>query len=233
LTLQTNNFVTYDAGATYTLSFIPTHRIPRYGVINLEFPVQDFGLSSLPVGGGAFTVKIGKNEEKPLTSVRIDKGLGTINIADAFIQEGFDATLEKEKTIVLTIGGLRNPRSTKPSASVSIDTADVKGNVIDRTNMGLTVAMRELGMLNTVVVVPSSHTNGATTTYQIHVNSFTPLRSGDFFQIKFPDQVELPSGPVCAPTEFLNDVTCSRIKGHTLKARLSFGVGKMTGGRDF
>ena len=39
LTLSTDNYVTYDTGATYTISFIPTHKIPRYGVINLEFPV--------------------------------------------------------------------------------------------------------------------------------------------------------------------------------------------------
>ena len=157
--------MTYDSGATYTLSFIPTHRIPRYGVINLEFPVQDFGLTSLQVKGGAFTAKIGDWDKIKLTSVTINKGQGTINIADAFMQSGFDPTITKEKSIILTVGGVRNPRSTKPSESVSIDTADVKGNVIDRTDMGLTVAMRELGMLNTVVVVPNSRINGEVTTY--------------------------------------------------------------------
>jgi hypothetical protein len=75
------------------------------------------------------------------------------------------------------------------------------------------------------------------------VNTYKPLHSGDFFEISFPEginengvkegQIVLPDGPVCAPVQHLNDVNCTKVKDGTLKAKLTFGVGKMAGGRDF
>jgi len=46
-------------------------------------------------------------------------------------------------------------------------------------------------------------------------------------------QIVLPDGPVCAPVQNMNDVNCTKVKSNTLKAKLTFGIGKMSGGRDF
>jgi hypothetical protein len=69
------------------------------------------------------------------------------------------------------------------------------------------------------------------------------LHSGDYFEITFPEGVndngvleggvELPDGPICAPLENLNDISCSKVRNNTLKAKLTFGSGRISGGRDF
>jgi hypothetical protein len=49
--------------------------------------------------------------------------------------------------------------------------------------------MTKLGQLNQVYVIPTSKVNGVITTYQINVNTYKPLHSGDFFEITFPEGV--------------------------------------------
>ena len=49
--------------------------------------------------------------------------------------------------------------------------------------------MTKLGQLYQVYVIPTSKVNGVITTYQINVNTYKPLHSGDFFEITFPEGV--------------------------------------------
>jgi hypothetical protein len=59
-----------------------------------------------------------------LEDVEIAPGLGQVIINDALMVSDFDPQLIFDPILTLTVGGVRNPRSFKPSLSVQLQTAD-------------------------------------------------------------------------------------------------------------
>jgi hypothetical protein len=69
--------------------------------------------------------------------------------------------------------------------------------------------MTSINYLNSVTVVPTSLVNGASTTYTLTVNVYTPLISSDKFTITFPSQITLPTSPSCTIGTALTAITCA------------------------
>ena len=91
--------------------------IPRYGRIILVFPVVDFGLSGTPAIADDFTAVV-NGTMTSLTNVEISQGLGEIILNDALSFADFDPEELHDPVLTVTVGGVRNPRSFKPSLSV-------------------------------------------------------------------------------------------------------------------
>lgn len=83
LGVKTSNYITFEPQTIYTISFQPTHMIPKNGKIILTFPTTEFGMSSQPSQPGDYKAQVGPID-KSLSQVTINRGIGQIELLDAF-----------------------------------------------------------------------------------------------------------------------------------------------------
>jgi hypothetical protein len=145
LDVQASNYITFEPQSIYTIQFTPAHKIPRNGKIFLNFPPTEFGMSTQPSQLGDYRAKVGSRLDKQLAKVNLNRGVGEVELLDAFTEDSFDPRIETEKTIKLQIGNIRNPRSLKPTSSIVIRTTDSSGNLIDTLQSPLSITMTQLG----------------------------------------------------------------------------------------
>jgi hypothetical protein len=109
------------------------------------------------------------------------------------ISGGFASTSFAGGTIVMTIDGIRNPRSTASTLSFKSyvkDSSDY-GQYSIESGRGLTIS--SVSDFTNVVIDRDSTVNGIITTYYFTITLSNIIYSNDFIQIIFPSSISLTS----------------------------------------
>ena len=128
--------------------------------------------------------------------------------------------------LVFKVSGIRNPRSLKTTASLTIDTFDSKGFMIEFKYDMVTVAMQEVSKIANAQVTPSAKVVGGLATYTFLVTPATPLVSGDQITITFPEDYNVPVAntfTACAAVSGLQGLSCKTQGPFGLLATLTLG----------
>ena len=171
------NTLTFASGNTIDLDLSTEHNIPDEGYIKITLPKEM-----------AFDEQVVAIQELVFVNDKLTFVNVTENSALFKLQSGHDFD---NNPIEISLQGIRNPRSFAPTSGFVIQTMDKLGYIIDAGGQDLNVVMNEKNELKNIRFVPSDTTNGAITTYQVHMDSFVHLESGDIVFITFPPELPL------------------------------------------
>ena len=91
--------------------------------------------------------------------------------------------------ILLSIEGVRTPRSFRPSSEFVIQTMSVEEYIIDAGGSDITVTMSKMNEISDVNLFIADLTNGAVTDYEFTLDTFVYLKDLDRVLFTIPPQV--------------------------------------------
>lgn len=112
----------------------------------------------------------------------------TLKISDGFASSSFAGG-----SLVMTIEGIRNPRSTASTLSFKVyvkDSSDY-GQYAIESGEGLTIS--SVSDFTNVLIERDSTVNGVVTTYYFTITLSNIIYSNDYIQIVFPSSISLTS----------------------------------------
>jgi len=211
----------------YTFSLTPEHRIPQYGLIMVQYPLQveieDSSLSQT-LCRGEFS---GKETEKALTADRKEwknfpAGAAVCTIFSAnrtlIVNKGFQTGqggpggTTKYSWILPYVS---NPSNLAASESFIVTTRDQFFSVIDEVKTGVTVKMTDAAEFRSASLTLGSHTNGVRTSYHFSLAAAAPIKASDYILVTFPDTCQLPDDEAalaCSSktTAYIDKLTCTK-----------------------
>jgi hypothetical protein len=199
--ISSSSGITGDS-AIYKISVTLVHKIPAGGIISVIFP-----------------------QETSVFSITCPEAIGLsspFTCSSSGVNVTFFGGFSSEKTsgtVILTVAGVRNPRTTEPSSTAKVYSMN-NGFIIDQIETGLSVTMTTPNILKSVSITQTSLVIGGKTDLIFTVTPFNPVYSGGTVQIFFPDTVIQPSTPSCEAGNQLTSVTCSK-KENYIEATLT------------
>ena len=211
----------------YTFSLTPEHRIPQYGLIMVQYPLQveieDSSLSQT-LCRGEYT---GKETEKALIADRKEwktfpAGAAVCTIFSAnrtlIVNKGFQTGqggpggTTKYSWILPYVS---NPPNLAASDSFIVTTRDQFFSVIDEVTTGVTVQMTDAAEFRSASLTLGSHTNGVRTSYRFSLAAAAPIKASDYILVTFPDTCQLPDDEAalaCSSktTASIDKLTCTK-----------------------
>ena len=223
--------------AEYTFSLTPEHRIPQYGLIMVQYPLQveieDSSLSQT-LCRGEYT---GKETEKALIADRkvwknFPAGAAVCTIVAAnrtlIVNKGFQTGqggpggTTKYSWILPYVS---NPSNLAASDSFIVTTRDQFFSVIDEVTTGVTVKMTDAAEFRSASLTLGSHTNGVRTSYHFSLAAAAPIKASDYILVTFPDTCQLPDDEAalaCSSktTAYIDKLTCTK-RTHLIEDKLA------------
>lgn len=211
----------------YTFSLTPEHRIPQYGLIMVQYPLQveieDSSLSQTLCRGEY----AGKETEKALIADRKEwknfpAGAAVCTIFAAnrtlIVNKGFQTGqggpggTTKYSWILPYVS---NPPNLAASDSFIVTTRDQFFSVIDEVKTGVTVQMTHAAEFRSASLTLGSHTNGVRTSYHFSLAAAAPIKPSDYILVIFPDTCQLPDDAAalaCSSktTAYIDKLTCTK-----------------------
>ena len=221
----------------YTFSLTPEHRIPQYGLIMVQYPLQveieDSSLSQT-LCRGEYT---GKETEKALIADRkawknFPAGAAVCTIVAAnrtlIVNKGFQTGqggpggTTKYSWILPYVS---NPSNLAASDSFIVTTRDQFFSVIDEVTTGVTVQMTDAAEFRSASLTLGSHTNGVRTSYHFSLAAAAPIKASDYILVTFPDTCQLPDDEAalaCSSktTAYIDKLTCTK-RTHLIDDKLA------------
>lgn len=93
---------------------------------------------------------------------------------------------------IITVIGVNNPRSTKPTNVFIISTFDSDGISEIDSGFRITTVITEMASIADFSVQPSSVVNGELNTYTFTISTRVPFIAGDILTFVVPDEIKLP-----------------------------------------
>ncbi|EAR86304.2 transmembrane protein, putative (macronuclear) [Tetrahymena thermophila SB210] len=126
--------------------------------------------------------------------------------------------------VSFTLVGIKNPTSTKESASFIIITMDSLGNPIQKKSTGLTVQMNQRATTSSVTITGTNQFTGASNVnYTFKIVLAVPQTGSCLFTINFPTQIALNPSPSCQIGVGITSISCT-LTTNTIKATVTFGT---------
>lgn len=122
----------------------------------------------------------------------------------------------------MSFNGIRNPRSTQPSSSFTLQTMDRDLYTIDKSSL-FTVTMTTPGDLGDISINMINSTNGAMTNHSVSFQTSIPIKSGDKMIMTFSNAIRFNATyfpVVCLPVSLISTMSCS-VSGQILTVTLT------------
>ncbi|MEE4248465.1 MAG: hypothetical protein V2I33_24050, partial [Kangiellaceae bacterium] len=165
-TVSVASLVTGDV-TTYTFTAVTTNEVPADGYLIVRFPAE----VSIPDTGAAAGTCVAV-AGFTAANFACDVTATSVKVLNGF--EG--APFAADGTLTFSIGGIKNPPSTRATQSFGVSTYTSAGSDIDSTSTGVLFACTTANTLAGVAVTPSSLVNGGTAdyTFSVTVTNATP-----------------------------------------------------------
>ena len=158
--MDATTWVTYADNAAYTLYFTTYQYIPKNGILTLEMP-ERVEIAGNPTSGFATTAKGLAYKEHRKDALKLKAN----DQVDAGSYE-------------LKWGGIKNPRSTRPTDIFKISITDSAGYIVAYGSID-TIQMRTPGSFTAFTVTPKSLVVGASTDYEVKLTAAIPIHDKD------------------------------------------------------
>lgn len=168
--------INYHDNAQYKFNFFGSSKAPKDGFIDITFP-PDVVFDSEEM------LKVGICDEDPPICEFKQGDDRTIRIR---LTEDLNKNVGKD----ITLGGVKNARSFKPTGTFSIATYDSEGNYIDE-GYNRNVATTEAGVIELEEIQRESTVNGEVNTYTFSLTTSVPWVNGDVLKFTFPPEISL------------------------------------------
>lgn len=212
--VQVTSPVTYGTESIYTITITAENAIPPNGYIVVYIPPQIGADVNTIKATGTCTVRKCTTDTNEYQIVYL-------------IPEGVPAG----QSITLEIGGLRNPRSIRPSDAIVVITMDPDGTSQIDSGFDMPVTMTIPADMTSFDVQASAFTNGETNTYTFSIQQPIPLIAGDRIVFTMPDELAPPADSAamaCAGVTNINVMVCE-IAGRDVIITFADVVAQSTG----
>eukprot|EP00347_Sterkiella_histriomuscorum_P022324 403330882 len=201
--------------ANYKFQFGIGNPILQNGYIIIDFPSQ----LKIPVVAQASCSNF-INIENSATCVFTQS---QVRINNGFQLQGLT---DKSLEISITINGIQNPRSIQTTSSFTVSTYASDGSLIDTRNDQMSITMTGTIAVTIASVQPNTLVVGSVNTYTFKFTAPTPLITGDYLLIQFPQELNQPLSNTLQScngiTNLASTLTCSINGAYGLRVRLQF-----------
>jgi hypothetical protein len=128
----------------------------------------------------------------------------------------------------VTIGGIRNPPSYKPTNSFQIRTYSGLPSLTNFISSGLITQMTTAYVLSTFSLTPFSPTVNANTKQTINIVHEVPLSAGDYLLLNLHSTMMLSGTVNCNGVSGITGVSCTRMSNTQLKVTYASGISSQT-----
>lgn len=128
----------------------------------------------------------------------------------------------------VTIGGIRNPPSYKPTTSFQIRTYSGLPSLTNFVSSGLITQMTTAYVLSTFSLTPFSPTVNANTKQTINIVHEVPLSAGDYLLLNLHSTMMLSGTVNCNGVSGITGVSCTRMSNTQLKVTYASGISSQT-----
>lgn len=205
--------LTVAATSTYTLTFKNRNTLPAGSQIALSFPI-DFSSS----GGVSLVSFISSSNNIPGCTISV-AGSMKFNFSNCF-----PSGIPAQTTLVLSLSNILNPTSTKPSASLQLETF-YNGYLMEYLYSGITVTMTTPAALSFAAVVPTDTTVNAVTSYLVSLSFSQTHYSGDSVIITIPSTITLRTGLTCSSSVGGLTVSCLQQSANVIRVTMTGTIG--------
>ncbi|CDW83721.1 UNKNOWN [Stylonychia lemnae] len=224
-----SSYATNAQPSSYTFQITPQSNVAAGTKLKFIFPLQ-IQLANSGISVSPITTTI-SGTTRTLNGCITTNASGLVNVicsdlfTSAFIGGGTGSFL-------ITLGGMKNPRSLAPTDSFEIFFKTSSGVDLEAIQTGITATMLTLSNMILFQAVPDSFVNGALATYVFTIQSSQALSTGDYISFLLPTEIILPDGIfTCQAVQNLIQVSCSKISNSNgIKVVFTFIGGQQTQG---
>ena len=117
----------------------------------------------------------------------------------------------------ITIGGIQNPQSFKPSDTFKIRTYSALPSLTNYISSGIIVTMNTPYQLSTFSITPLSSTVHADTKQTLNIVHVIPLGINDYLLVNFDPSMMISNSLTCTALSGIMTITCTKISASQLK----------------
>lgn len=209
----TPSSLTVAATATYTITFKNRNALPSGSQISLSFP-SDFSSSS---GVSLVSFSSSGNSVSACT-------ISVVSSMKFNFSNCFPSAIPAQTTFVLSLSNIINPLSTKPSASLQLETY-YNGYLMEYMYSGITTTMTTPAALTFAAIVPTDTTVNAITSYLLSLSFSQTHYSGDSIILTIPSTISLRAGFTCSTSTAGLTVACLQQSTNVIRITLTGTVG--------
>ncbi|CAI2372672.1 unnamed protein product [Moneuplotes crassus] len=182
--LTSNSTVAYDNTAVYTITFTSPHTIRANGIIDIIIPSEITLNSTTAISGCQGSINGAAFSSVTCQSPATNR----IRVTTLFTS---DVTGE----LSVRFPGLRNPRVTGTTSSLSVTISDSSGNLINSLSTGFTLTIDSVENFQNFNIqsTETNRINGAFNAYIVRITAQTPSIDGDKVILVFPESITFPA----------------------------------------
>ena len=167
----------------FTLTAATDEVILQNSYINIQFPSS---------------IEIGNTTSSASSCLRISGFPDDISCSfndtnSLIINNGFNSSSYSGGSLVFTISGIRNPRSTATTLSFKTYIYDSSGNGQYSFETGATISVSTVSNLTDISISRSDTTNAVTNTYTFTITLVNVIQDGDYIEVVFPSEISVGS----------------------------------------
>lgn len=130
---------------------------------------------------------------------------------------------QSSATLMITLGNIRNPSSTKPTSTFSVQTF-VQGSLQEYLTAGLIVTMSTAMTLNQFTISASNSIVNQQANYTFTLTFSTTHNSNDKVVLTIPSEIAIGTGFQCSVVTGLAIVGCTQTKAMTIDVTMTFST---------
>jgi len=197
-----SNLTTYSV-TSYKIDFTLKDSITQNGYIEIEFPS-----AVVPLAGSIV-----------LTTASFSTSTCTLSLSGSILKilNCFLSAPMNVLSTSITIGGIQNPQSFKPTDTFKIRTFSALPSLTNFISSGIIVTMNTPYQLSTFSITPLISTVHADTKQTLNIVHVIPLSVNDYLLVNFDSSMTISTSLTCSPLSGITTITCTKINNSQLK----------------
>lgn len=192
--LSIDNPLNFAENTAYLFSFSEDSVVPKNGYLKIDFPAN-----------------LVFNPNLTLTTKTCATTTCTLFQNSSIIIKTTEQT-NKSQSVLVTLGGIKNPRSFMPSQTFIITSYDTDGASLIDIGYNQNVATSIAGNITTFTVTSSSQVNGVVNTYNFGLTTTIPMTAGDVLKFSYPADIAVNARgqqSLCKTVNPQDSIVCS------------------------